>query len=249
MWPTSTGARTLFGAEAALIAAGIVVMLDSLDERLSDEDDESEDEDDQHSPTADMQLGIAVFDSLTIPQRVAMLHHVSTHLLTDLVPATEETSAVDDATIAAIFSEIQDQLTIEIDLHLDEDSAVEFDEPFAGLASLDAAHWRSLVIAAFMQLNDGSDGIDDYQAPESVTNTSLDAWEDLIDALASAILWDRDFELVDGFMDEDPVSARQRKKLLGIHDNYFIEPPLDPTASETRVLLAQARSLASRRPR
>jgi len=177
------------------------------------------------------------------------LHHVSTHLLTDLLPLTEETSAVDDATIAAIFSEIQDQLTIEIDLHSEDDSAVEFDEPFRGPASLDAAHWRSHVLAAFVQLNAGSDGVDDYQAPKSVTETSLDAWEDLIDALASAILWDRDFELVDGFMDEDPVSASQRKKLLGIHDNYFIEPPLDPTTSETRVLLAQARSLALRRPR
>lgn len=249
MWPTSSGTRTLHGAEAALIAAGIVVMLDSLDERLSDEDDDRDDEDDQHSPTADMQLGIAVFDSLTIPQRVAMLHHVSTHLLTDLVPVTEETSAVDDATIAAIFSEIQDQVTIEIDLHLDDDSDIEFEEYFRGVESCDAASWRSLVLAAFMQLNDGSDGVDDYQPPESATHTSIDAWEDLIDALASAILWDRDFELVDGFMDEDPVSASHRKKLLGIHDNYFIEPPLDPTASETRVLLAQARSLASRRPR
>jgi hypothetical protein len=255
MWPTSSGTRTLAGAEAALIAAGIVVMLDSLDERLSDEDDENEDEEDRNSPTADMQLGIAVFDSLTIPQRVAMLHHVSRHLLTDVVPASEDTSAVDDATIAAIFSEIQDQVTIEIDLHLDEDSAVEFDEPFAELHDNDASHWRSLVLAAYMQLNDGSDCTEDndgeehYHAPTSIADTTLSTWEDLIDALASAILWDRDFELVDGFMDEDPVSARQRKRLLGIHDNYFVEPPLDPTTSQTRVLLAQARSLASRRPR
>lgn len=249
MWPTSSGTRTLAGAEAALIAAGIVVMLDTLDERLSDEDDGSEDEEDRNSPTADMQLGIAVFDSLTIPQRVAMLHHVSRHLLTDVVPASEETSAVDDATIAAIFSEIQDQLTIEIDLHLEEDSTVEFDEPFAGPHRMDAAHWRSLVMAAFLQFSEGSDVTDDYQTPTSISDTSLAAWGDLIDELASAILWDRDFELADGFMDEDPVSSRQRKRLLGIHDNYFVEPPLDPTINQSRVFLSQARSLASRRPR
>jgi len=249
MWPTSTGTRTLTGAEAALVAAGVVVMLDSFDERLSDEDNDDEDEDDRHGPTADMQLGIAVFDSLTIPQRIAMLHHVTQHLLTDAILSAEETSAVDDATIAAIFSEIQDQLTIEIDLHLDEDSAIEFDDDRDDLLRHDALHWRHLILAAFNQTYSPIAKLDDFTIPKSPSDTSLDVWEDLIDALASAILWDRDFELADGFLDEDPISARHRRRLLGIHDDYFVEPPMDPTTSQTRVLLAQARSLASRRPR
>ena len=249
MWPTSTGTRTLRGAEATLFAASIVVMLDSLDERLSDDDDDSQDEDDRHSPTADMQLGIAVFDSLTIPQRVAMLHHVSKHLLTDSAPANDDTSAVDDATVAAIFSEIQDQVIIEIDLHLEEDSAIEFDEPFLGPSRLDAAHWRILVLAAFDQIYPNTDDEDDFKGPATAHDTAVETWEAVIDLLASAILWDRDFELSDGFLDEDPVSARLRKRLLGIHEDYFTEPPLDPTTSQTRVLLAQARSIASRRPR
>jgi len=247
MWPTSTGTRTLSGAEAALLAAGVVVMLDSFDERLSDDDEDNDD--DRHGPTADMQLGIAVFDSLTIPQRIAMLHHVTQHLLTDAVPSGEETSAVDDATVAAIFSEIKDQLTIEIDLHLDDDSAIEFDDDRDNLLRHDALHWRHLVLAAFKQTHSPVATLEDLTIPESTSDTTLDVWEDLIDALASAILWDRDFELADGFLDEDPISARHRRRLLGIHDDYFVEPPLDPTTSQTRVLLSQARSLASRRPR
>ncbi len=241
MWPTSTGIRTLVHAEAALLAAAIVVMLDSFDERFSDDDD-----DEMVEPTADMQLGIAVFDSLTIPQRIATLHHVSKHLLSDVLPDTEDTSAIDDATIAAIFSEIQDQVMMEIGLDLDEVDNLRFAN---AAATSKMSYWRSLVVAAYNQV------VADEQEGEyeplllDPLDTTYDVWDDAIDSLASAILWDRDFELVDGFMDEDPSSARQRRKLLGISDNYFIQPPLDPTVSQTKLLLAQAKSLASRRPR
>jgi hypothetical protein len=244
MWPTSTGNRTLDGAEASLVSAAILVMLDALDERLCDDDDDDE----AIEPTADMQLGIAVFDSLTVPQRIATLHHIAKHLLTEESPASEETSAVDDATIAAIYSEVQDQLTIEIGLDLQESNRSGRQD--ADSADLyDATHWRALVLAAYHQLNQNEEEYDELGVPRSEFDASLTAWEDLIDSLASAILWDRDFELIDGFMDEEPSSARHRRRLLGIHENYFVQPPLDPTSNQTRLLLAQARSLASRRPR
>lgn len=247
MWPTSTGNRTLEGAEATLVSAAVLVMLDSLDERLCDEDDE-----DAIEPTADMQLGIAVFDSLTVPQRIATLHHVAKYLLTDELPESEDTSAVDDATIAAIYSEVQDQVTIEIGLDLQESETERMQRlrysPTRQTAP-QPTHWRSLVLAAYHQLNTSEEEDEEIGIPRSEYDASLTLWEDLIDSLASAILWDRDFELIDGFLDEDPSSARHRRKLLGIHENYFVQPPLDPTTNQTRLLLAQARSLASRRPR
>lgn len=239
----------LLDAEAALVAAAIVVMLDSFDERLGEDDD-----DEMAEPTADMQLGIAVFDSLTIPQRIATLHHVSKHLLTDASPEFEDTCAIDDATIAAIFSEIQDQVMIEIGL--DPDEFITRDSPSLPIAAstLKMTYWRSLVVAAYDHVVSGDGPLTDAEVQDDVVmldpmETSYDVWDDAIDALASAILWDRDFELADGFMDEDPSSARQRRKLLGIPDNYFIKAPLDPTINQTKVLLAQAKSLASRRPR
>lgn len=245
MWPTSTGSRTLHDAEAALIAAAIVVMLNSLDESLCEDSEEEEFE-----PMADMQFGIAIFDSLTLPQRIATLHHIAMHLLTKAVPETDVTSAVDDATIAAIFSEIQDQVSIEIGF----DNAGIFEDvgEEQEASDLNSTHWRSLVLAAYRQAipdddefdEDASDGI-----PLDTHDADMDAWENAIDLLVSNILWDRDFELADGFMDQDPASARQRRKLLGIHDNYFVQPPLDPTASQTRLLLAQVKSLVLRRPR
>lgn len=241
MWPTSTGTRTLEGSEAALVAAAIVVMLDAFDEHLGEDDD-----DEFAEPTADMQLGIAVFDSLSIPQRVAMLHHVSKHLLSDAHPEGEETSAIDDATIAAIFSEIQDQVAIEIGL--DPEDFV-CDQQSDSDLIVKMTYWRSLVLSACQQTISIDDDMENLGIPTDALADSLEKWECAIDLLASAILWDRDFELADGFMDEDPSSARQRRRLMGIHDNYFVQPPLDPTASQTRLLLAQAKSLASRRPR
>jgi hypothetical protein len=245
MWPTSIGNRTLHGAEASLISAAIMVMLDALDEHLGDDDD-----DEASEPTADMHIGIAVFDSLTIPQRIAMLHHLSKHLLTDEPLPSEQTSAIDDATIAAVFSEIQDQVTIEIDLDPEDVTEGDRNETVSQASLARSVLWRSMILAAIHQVvfNDPIE-TDDMGLPTDASVDSIDAWEDAIDALASAILWDRDFELADGFMDEEPSSARQRRKLLGITDNYFVQPPLDPTVSQTRLMLSQARSIVSRRPR
>jgi len=278
MWLTSTGKRTLQGPEATLVAAGIAALLDVLAERLSD-DDESVDDDDDCQPTADMQIGIAVYDGLTIPQRIAMLHHAARHLLTLTANAPEDPSAIEDATIAAIFLEIQDQVTIEIDLNridntvADLPSAAPFHAPRVhGQSSAESiawyrqqrqsAYWRTLVMAAHTHVFDpAQQGIDRIEEPaidstvatlgdvDSPMTLAADHWENMIDELASAILWDRDFELADGFLDEDPSSARHRRRLLGIHDDYFMLPPLDPGVNQTRVLLAQARSIANRRPR
>jgi len=246
MWPTSTGSRTLHDAESALVAAAIVVMLNSLDESFCDDADEV------FQPQADMQFGIPIFDSLTFPQRIATLHYVAMHLLTEAVPETEDTSAVEDATIAAIFSEIQDQVSIEVGFDcagifedaIDSNKASEFE--------LKSTHWRSLVLAACRQALPDERDLDEEESnglPLDAYDSHIDAWENAIDLLVSNILWDRDFELADGFMDQDPASARNRRRLLGIPDNYFVQPPLDPTVSQTRLLLAQVKSLVLRRPR
>jgi len=246
MWPTSTGSRTLHDAEAALVAAAIDVMLNSLDESFC------EDSDEDPEPMADMQFGIPIFDSLTLPQRIATLHYVALHLLTDAMPATEDTSAVEDATIAAIFSEIQDQVSIEVGFDIVGifEGATDSDEVAKNV--LKSTHWRTLVMTACRQslLSDGEvDEDESIGLPQDSHDSNMDVWENSIDLLVSNILWDRDFELADGFMDQDPASARHRRRLLGIPDNYFVQPPLDPTASQTRLLLAQVKSLVLRRPR
>jgi hypothetical protein len=244
MWPTSTGTRTLCGAEAAIVAKALTVMLETLGEQLCDDEDiEAFSE-----IPADMQLGIAVFDSLTIHQRIATLHHVAKHLLTDAMAPSDDVSAVDDGTVAAIFAEIRDQVAIEIDFDQAELLSEYSPNGDSELDSEDVSAWRSCVLAAYQQMTSLDEERDDDQwaLPDNARDTRFTIWEDMIDMLASAILWDRDFELADGFLDQDPSAARHRRKLLGISEDYFVQPPLDPTTNQTRRMLAQARAYAAR---
>ncbi len=250
MWPTNHGDRTLNGAESLLIAAAIAVMLDSLDEQLNDDEDETA----GNANFAEMQFGIAVFDSLSVSQQIATLHHVAKHLLTAAEAQPPISSAVDDATIAAIFSEVQDQVTIEIDIELMDRRGLRAGE---AVELPPSRHWRSLVLDALRQVmnRQSQESGEDWDAglldglPSLAAEVSYEAWESAIESLVSAILWDRDFELAEGFMDAEPASAQMRRKLLGIDDDYFVHAPLDPTASEVVRLLGQARSIVARRPR
>ncbi len=251
MWPTSNGNRTLDGAEAVLIASALETMLDSLLDLLPEDDDEE-----ASDVSADLQMGIAVFDALTAPQRVAMLHYVAKHLLTPSVMHSPNTNAIEDATIAALFAEIRDQVTIEIDLAKDEvrellliDSEEAVQEAVEELNTQtswhDSTYWRGLTLAAYQQLcqRDGEADEEDAPAPWSLC---FEDWDNVIDQLVSSILWDMDFELASGFMDEAPELAQRRRKLLGIDDQYFVDPPLDPKPGAARVLLVQARAIAAR---
>ena len=251
MWPTSNGNRTLEGAEAVLVASALEMMLDNLMDLLPEDDDEE-----ASDVPADLQMGIAVFDSLTAPQRVAMLHYVAKHLLTSSVMHSPNTNAIEDATIAALFAEIRDQVTIEIDMAKDEvrellrieseESVQEATEGLSGDESWsDSTHWRGLALAAYQQLCERDGESEDEDAPEP-WSLCFEDWDNLIDQLVSSILWDMDFELASGFMDEAPELAQRRRKLLGIDDQYFVDPPLDPKSGAARVLLVQARAIAAR---
>ncbi len=248
MWPTSNGNRTLDGAEAVLIAAALQTMLDSLEELLPEDE-----EDDLGEVTAELQSGIAVFDHLTVPQRIAMLHYVAKHLLTSSAVHSPNTNAVEDATIAAIFAEVRDQVMIEVDVTRGEIQHRGWEpsqiSPDASLApELDwqyATHWRQLTLEAFLQVCERDGDLEEFDLPEP-WSTDFEDWDNLIDQLVSSILWDLDFELASGFMDEAPELAQRRRKLLGIDDEYFVEPPLDPKPGEARVLMAQAKAIANR---
>lgn len=251
MWPTSNGDRTLDGAEAMLVASALDTMLDNLIDHLpEDEDDETID------VPADLQMGIAVFDALTAPQRVAMLHYVAKHLLTPSIMRSPDTSAIEDATIAAIFSEIRDQVTIEIDWAKDEMRLISVGESEDSVQQANdelgddwawnhLESWRSLTLAAYRQLLQRQDELDEKELPDPDSICFAD-WDNLIDQLVSSILWDMDFELASVFLDEPPELAQRRRKLLGIDEQYFVDPPLDPKPGEARVLFVQARAIVAR---
>jgi hypothetical protein len=74
-------------------------------------------------------------------------------------------------------------------------------------------------------------------------------WSDLIDLLAQAILWDRDFELADSFLDADPGESSQRRRLLGIEDDYFTRVAPDPRPEELEGIVYRTRDIARAKPR
>lgn len=244
MWPTSDGNRTLRGAEAVLLANTIGMMIDQLCDYIT-----YEDESQQENYAAGCQTGIGIFDSLTISQRVAVLHHAATHLLTDVPFPHDSSSAIDDATIAAIYAEVRDQIEIEMDFYrTDYEDALSA----ANSASPDAlpgptasdVQWRRMVHNACLEVLDDEDGHwNDVLTNEELAQVELSDWEVWVDCLASAILWDRDFEFADSFMDADPESARQRRKTLGICDDYYIMPAPDPSPNQIDLLVDMTRNL------
>lgn len=239
MWHTSRGDRTLRGAEAALVGIAIDTMIDALLIHIDDAFEETS--------AAECHTGIAVYDSLSACQRVGLLHDVARHLLTETESALP-LSAAAEATVAAVYVEIRDQVAIEIDLFPDRASAR--DEPT----------WRRRVLAAhkavFRTPHSEEDGFDfdfgpfpeDIAIPEE-TCPEIDEWETLIDSLSDAVLWDRDFEMAESFLDVDPGVSRQRRRLLGIDDDYFTTVAPDPRPGEVIRLVSKTRSIVRAKPR
>lgn len=244
MWPTSDGNRTLRGAEAILLASTIDVMIDQLSDYI-DCDDEAH----PQVNAAICQTGISVFDSLTISQRIAVLHHAALQLLTDAPFPHDCLSAIDDATIAAIYAEVRDQIEIEIDFYRYDFLDVDRDANSTGadrgelVTSAADVQWRRLIHNACLEVLDEDGSWCDVVTNAELARVELSEWEVWVDCLASAILWDRDFEFAETFLDADPEAARQRRKTLGITDDYFVMPAPDPSADKIDQLVSKTRDL------
>ena len=242
MWHTSRGDRTLRGAEAALIGTAIDTMIDAL---LIHIDDAFED-----AFAAECQSGIAVYDSLSACQRIGLLHEVAWYLL-QVTDSPLPLSAMAEATVAAIFVEIRDQVAIEIDLFADR------------TVNEGGLSWRRLVLAAHETLlcrpqdqPGGENGLVDFDTRPFFNGTDslgktcaeISVWENLIDGLSGAVLWDRDFEMADSFLDEDPGISRQRRRLLGIDNDYFTQVAPDPRPEEIFQLVTKTREIVRAKP-
>ena len=119
MWHTSRGDRTLVGAEGLLVGHAIETLIDSLMMHFDVEMDEES--------SFQCESGIAVFDSLSTSQRLALLHDVARHLLTPTESALP-LSATAEAAVAAVFIEIRDQVAIEIEFqNIDEKEIADVD--------------------------------------------------------------------------------------------------------------------------
>jgi hypothetical protein len=232
MWHTSRGDRTLRGEEALIVQGAIDIMIDALLVHIDDEYGDA---------AAECESGIAVFDAFSASQRIGLLHDVATYLLTN-TETTLPLSAPLEATVAAVFVEVRDQVAIEVEFY--SGRLIEEVRPT----------WRQAVLAAYRAVvlfpND-EDGVAEFIG-EDLPGESCEEihdWEYLVDGLADAILWDRDFEMADGFLDVDPGISNHRRRLLGISEDYFTSIAPDPRPDDVLHLVSRTRDIVRAKPR
>jgi hypothetical protein len=196
MWDTPKGKRKLNGAEAALIRASLVYVIDLV-----------EAESEGNEP---WQFDIRLFDQLGWSQKLALLETVGSALLLD-TPAPAELSGVNEAAVAVLYRNINEQLVIEIESH---DDSVEFD-------GAPGIYWRKLVRDAWMDVEGNAvQTTEEFEFPDCESR-DVEDWEILVEVLQDQVLWDEDWEMDDLFMDVDPELSSLRKSKLGITDDYF----------------------------
>ena len=196
MWRTPSGIRILTGPEAVLVRAAIGDMTDTLQEEADGLADE-------------WPCGVRLFDELSWQQRLALLARVATALFKSEVPPPELT-AVNEATVAALFAHVERNVWIELDNAREIEPSDDFD----------IYYWRRM-IAACQELPPTDE---DFVEEKSV---DIEDWQLVIECCADRILWDADWDMPDLFMDAEPALSRKRRQQLGIIPDYFTTPAPD----------------------
>ncbi|WP_404309605.1 hypothetical protein [Neorhodopirellula lusitana] len=309
MWHTVDGERILKGHQAALVQAIIDTCIDTLHSRSTFSrsprwappsnasaitqlpsktgDGHQHLANFSHSfEEASFHTGVDLFDALDTDEQLGCIHLIAKCLLTPY-RMTQPVAAIHDATIAALFTCLKQNVEVELlnDLHenSDDDRHSEDQASNAGETSecsdsdSVATCWRQLVYDAWredeMHPQDQSPSVDSHQTGETrnasetsshVSNAEPNGqqleshdfrlvnflhWETMIDELSGLLLFDRDFELADQFLDASPIAGRHAKLQLGITNDYFIQgPPLVP-AGGFDDLLWETRELVRSNPR
>ena len=211
-WHSQGGDRTLTGAEAALIRETLAFVVDMVEDEITASADSWE-------------FGVAAFDRLEPPARLAMLAEVGWHLLRE-TESYPELTTLNEATVAVLFNAIEQGLELEIDCHRDNELETRFG-------------WRQLLLDAITEGSDLSD-------LPSVDSCDTDEWQFIIETLSDWILWDHDFNSAEYFLDTPPEQADMMRDRFGIDDEYYRAIPPDPKECELPAIRATLKELCSK---
>lgn len=216
MWHTPKGNRKLEGAEARLIREAIGCFADEIEMEV-----------DCGEPYT---VGVRLFDRLEWQQKIVLLAEVGTALLGDCPPP--KLTAVNEATVAAIYEYVHICLQIEIDNE--------------GLVinDLDTRFWRTLVLAAITELDAGPPSPDPNDELPTENSNNIEEWSSFVGTLEDCVLHDDDWDMDDLFMDASPELSAARKDFLSIDPDYFTAIPPDPSEAEVDNARATIRALA-----
>ena len=214
MWETSQGTRTLADAEAHLVRELVHYLHDQI--LVGIEIGESH------------YSGVRVFDALQPTQQLVMLHHVALGLLdADTSPST--LTAISEATIYALFRELETLIEAEIE--------------FDSAGSVPDNQIRTMACRAYLS-GAGHDGSEDEVFGDLIpplASTNMNQWSEFVEALADNILWDRDFQLDRLVSDAAPDHAHIIKTQLGINADYYSSIADDVLAIDVAELSQQIR--------
>ena len=212
MWNTTYGERTLVGAERQLIVAESWTLSDAISEAASEDG---------------VNLGILLFDRLTWQQQMFLLDRVMTGLVEPTIPAPT-TTALLDATVAAIYAQMVISVQLEIDL-----AEPDEDNPHGQATDFMA---RQQVLDALTEPMDIDEPMEEpfEEYSLSVECDEIEEWEMVIESLRGRILADEDLQMEAIAIDLAPSTGKQLKQLMGIQGDYLIDIPPDVTDEEAK---------------
>ncbi len=231
-WDSSKGNRVLAGHEAILICEAIDRLADELIEELEW----------GHLKFVTV-TGARIFDELMTHEKIDILLTVAKHLLLP-TPETLELTAENESTAYAIYKVIEQEIAMEIDFEQDDFGEDEFE----------FSTWRTLAWNAWIESTGcGSEGDAEAESfhsfPLDEQCTDHDKWSLIVECLADRILWDRDFEICDTFLDAKPEASQLKKQLLGIDDDYFTAVAPEPKLGKQLDTIDAIRQLVRQKPR
>ena len=205
MWHTERGDRVLENAEAKLFATSVLDMIQS---GMLDDDFYAD--------------YIPIFDALTYPQKVALLHYATQALFRPEVPMPELTAVLESA-VAAVIQNIYWLVEEEV------------------LETPNHTSFRSLVGQACRELI----GEEEIELPDD-SSDDLDDWLFCVDCLHDAILWDSDYLGEENFVDLPPEHAQAMRDVLGVSPEYYSAIAHDPAPPQLKILHDELETLCLR---
>ena len=204
------GERTHLGAERRMVMSAGWGLADSIS---------------AEAPQGNVQFGIVLFDRLTGQQQFLMVEKVLTALLEPTIP-TPPSTALMDATVAAIYAQLYTSVEIELDdARMDRDESLDEENHF---------EVRQEILEALREPVDSDERME--ESPEGGWPTLLcdeiEEWELAIESLRSRILADEDWQMETLAIDLAPDTSKSLKKEMGIQRDYFIDIPPDGSDEE-----------------
>jgi hypothetical protein len=226
MWNTPYGERVLNSAERRLVASEAWALSDAIFEAVA---------------LGGSTVEVVLFDRLAWQQQILLIERVLNALTDPNIPAPP-TTALLDATVAAIYAQMIISVQLEIDLIDPEDDPNDPYDPYNGF------YVRQQVLDAIKEPLDfdelEGDPFEDYSL--TVECDEIEEWQMAIESLRGRILADEDWQMEAIVMDLAPATSEDLKQMMGIQGDYFIDIPPDATDEEAEAARLRIAAIGTR---